>query len=60
MTAQSYARAVLRLSLTIDRTRVDVVQTVLQCVVYLAVYHLLVKLIVFAAGLCRQSHHAVA
>ena len=59
MALQGYARAALRLALTVDGTRVEVVQPVLQGVVHLAVDHVLVELVA-VVHLRRQSHHAVA
>ena len=57
--AQRDTRAAFRLSLTVDGTGVDIVQSVLQGVVNLTVNHLLVELLVII-GLRRQTHHAVA
>ena len=50
--------AALRLTLTIDGRGVEIVQAMLNGIVYLFVDHVLVKLIVIV-GLCRQTHHAI-
>ena len=56
---QRNARTGLRLALTVDGRRVEIVHAVLDGVVHLAVNHLLV-VVVLVFGLRRQAHHAIA
>ena len=59
VTAQGNACAVFRQSAAVGWRRVEIVQTVLDGVVHLAVDHLLVEL-VGIVGFRRQAHHAIA
>ena len=59
MAAQGNASATLRLSLTIDRRSIEIVQPMFDSIIHLFVDHLLIKLIAII-HLRRQAHHAIS
>ena len=58
MPAKGDACTLLRLTLTIDWRRIEIVHAMLDGIVYLTVDHLLIELAV-VVHLCRKAHHAI-